>query len=182
MAALKPVGVNTTLSTSGTASTSIPIAQQSDAIRVACEGAGVHVKVDGDPVATVLDYYVTTGEPETISIGPVQSQRVVGITTGATTIIDFPEGTGCPFSVGEYVSLTVDGQSDLDFEHQQIASINNTSNVGGYYNTRCTVSYDSASVTTVFNGVSATLRKSIKVSVVTNSGTGTAFIQQVQDS
>ena len=182
MAALKPVGVNTTLSTSGTASTSIAIAQQSDAIRVAAEGAGVHVKIGGDPVATALDYYVTTGEPETISIGPVQSQRVVGITTGATTTIDFPEGTGCPFAVGEYVSLTVDGQSDLDFEHQQIASINNTSNVGGYYNTRCVVSYDSASVTTVFNGVSAPLRKSIKVSVVTNSGTGTAFIQQVQDS
>jgi len=107
MAALKPVGVNTTLSTSGTASTSIAIAQQSDAIRVACEGAGVHVKVGGDPVATSLDYYVTTGEPETISIGPVQSQRVVGITTGATTTIDFPEGTGCPFATGEYVSLTV---------------------------------------------------------------------------
>lgn len=182
MAALKPVGVNTTLSTSGTASTSIAIAQQSDAIRVACEGAGVHVKVGGDPVATSLDYYVTTGEPETISIGPIQSQRVVGIITGATTTIDFPEGTGCPFATGEYVSLTVDGQSTFDFSHKEITSIDNTSNVGGYYNTRCVVNHDSSAVTATFNGQSATLRKSIKVSVVTNSGTGTAFIQQVQDS
>jgi len=78
--------------------------------------------------------------------------------------------------------LTVDGQSTFDFSHKEITSIDNTSNVGGYYNTRCVVNHDSSAVTATFNGQSATLRKSIKVSVVTNSGTGTAFIQQVQDS
>ena len=40
----------------------------------------------------------------TISLGPPQSNRVVAISTsGTSTIIDFPEGTGSPFGVGDAV-------------------------------------------------------------------------------
>ena len=182
MAALKPVGLTTQTATSTSSAQTIAVQQQSDSIRVVAEGAGAFVAWGGNPTANNEDFYVSTADSSTISVGPVQSQRVVGITTGATTTIDFPEGTGCPFAVGEFVTLTVDGQSDLDFEHKEITSINNTSNVGGFYNTRCVVDNDSSAVTTVFNGQSATLRKSLKFAAKTNSGTGTVFIQQVQDS
>jgi len=183
MAALKPVGVNTTLSTSGTSAQTIAIAQQCDAIRVAVEGAGVYVAIGTNPTATSTDYYVTTAEPEVISIGIPAAQRVVGITTGTKTILDFPEGTGCPFAIGDAVSLTVSDVPNFNFEHKILSDVNTTSSIGGYFSTRVTIDHDSSSVTDVYNQNNwAQLRKSIKVAVKTNSGTGTAFIQQVQDS
>ena len=182
MAALKPVGINTVISTSGTSSRSSSISQQSDAIRIVAEGVGVYVAIGTNPTATNENFYVSTSEVETLSLGPITSQRVVGITTGSTTIVDFPEGTGRPFAVGDAATLTVNGQSYYDFSHQIVTNIDTTSNVGGYYNTRATIDYDSSGIVTAFNAPYAELRKSIKVAVKTNSGTGTAFIQQVQVS
>lgn len=182
MAALKPVGINTVLSTSGTSAQTSAISQQSDAIRVVAEGAGLFVAIGTNPTATDQNYYVSQNEPETITIGPIASQRVVGITTGTTTIVDFPEGTGCPFAIGDAVTLTVNGQSYYDFTHKILTDVNTSSSLGGYYNTRATIDHDSSGIVTAFNAPYAELRKSIKVAVKTNSGTGTAFIQQVQDS
>ena len=151
-------------------------------MRIVAEGAGVHVTYGANPVATTTDYYVATTDTTEISLGPVSSQRVVGITTGATTTIDFPEGTGSPFDAGDAVTLTVTGQSNFDFEHKIVQSVNNSPGVGGYFSTRVVVDHDSSSVTDVFSSPDATLRKSFKVAVVTDSGTGKAFIQQVQVS
>ena len=39
---------------------------------------------------------------------------------GTTTIIDFPEGTGSPFEVGDVVSLTINGTA-----HQDIGTLAN---------------------------------------------------------
>jgi hypothetical protein len=181
MAALKPVGINTVLSTSTGVTTTSPISQQSDAVRIVAEGAGVFVAVGSNPVPTNESFYVSTQEADVITVGPITAQRVVGVTTGSTTILDFPEGTGCPFAIGDATSLTVQGQSALNFTHKIITSINNTAGVGGYFSTRVTVDHDSSSGP-AFNSPYAELRKSIKVAVKTNSGTGTAFIQQVQDS
>ena len=91
MTALKPVGVNTTFSTSTASAQSANIAQQSDSIRIVAETAGVHVAIGTNPTATVENFYVPTTDATEISLGPVRSQRVVGVTTGATTIIDFPD-------------------------------------------------------------------------------------------
>lgn len=182
MAALKPVGINTVLGTSTTSVQTSAISQQSDALRVVAETAGVYVAIGTNPTATNENYYVSTNETETITIGPIASQRVVGITTGSTTIVDFPEGTGCPFAVGDAVSLTVNGQSTFDFSHKIVTDVNTTSDRSGYFNTRATIDHDSSSVTVVFSAPYAELRKSIKVAVKTESGTGKAYIQQVQDS
>ena len=70
--------------------------------------AGVHV-IGTNPTATVDNFYVPVTDATEISLGPVRSQRVVGVTTGTTTLIDFPEGTGSPFEIGDAVSLTVTG-------------------------------------------------------------------------
>ena len=75
------------------------------------------------------------------------------------------------------------GQSNFDFSHKIVASINNTANVGGFYNTRMVVNHDSSSVTDTFDPNNYTeIRKSIKVAVKSESGTGKAYIQQVQVS
>jgi len=182
MTALKPVGVNTTFATSTTSAQSVNILQQSDSIRVVAEGAGVHVAIGTNPTATVDNFYVGVTDDQQISLGPVRSQRVVGVTTGTTTIIDFPEGTGSPFEIGDAVSLTVTGQSNFDFAHKIVSSIDTSAGVHGYFATRLTVDHDSSSVTDAFESVEATLRRSIRVACKTNAGTGTVFIQQVQVS
>ena len=182
MTAIRPVGINSTLTTSTSSVQTSAISQQSDNLRVVAETAGVYVNYGANPTSTNENIYVPVGEGEDISLGPVQSQRVVGITTGATTIIDFPEGTGCPFGVGDAVTLTAN-QSNFNFTHQLVQSVDNTAGVGGFFNTRMTVNYNSASVTDVFDAQQyAEIRKSIKVSVATESGTGKAYIQQVQVS
>ena len=182
MTALKPVGVNTTFATSTTSAQSVNIPQKSDSIRVVAEGAGVHVAIGTNPTATVDNFYVGTSDDQQISIGPVRSQRVINVTAGSQTVIDFPEGTGSPFEIGDAVSLTVTGQSNFDFTHKIVTSIDTSSGVSGYFSTRLTVDHDSSSVTDAFNSPSATLRRSVKVAVRTSANTGTVHIQQVQVS
>ena len=184
MSAIKAVGTGQVISTTnGSATASNAFNQQTDTLRVVAESAGCHVAIGANPTATTSDIYVgVSGGDEKISLGAVAAQRVVGVTTGATTIIDFPEGTGCPFAVGDAVSLTATGQSYYDFSHKTIASINNTADVHGYFSTRVVVSHNSSGIVTAFAADYAELRRSLKVSVITNASTGKAFIQQVQVS
>ena len=180
--AIKPVGINSTVITSTSSARTSAISQQTENIRVVAETVGCYVAIGTNPTATNENFYVSSTDASEIAIGFPAAQRVVGITTGTTTTIDFPEGTGSPFAVGEAVTLTA-GQSNFDFTHKIVSSINNTSNVGGYFNTRIVVDHDSSSVTDTFDPNNWTqLRKSIKVAVKSESGTGIAYIQQVQVS
>jgi len=183
--ALKAVGSNQTITTGTSPSSTTAISQQTDTLRIVAETAGVHVAVGANPTATTSDIYVGTsaGGDEKISLGPVASQRVVGITTGTTTTLDFPEGTGSPFSVGDAVTLTVNGsQSYYNFSHKTIDSIDNTPGFNGYFNTRIVVNHNSSGIVTAFAGPYADLRRSFKVSLRTSASSGKAFVQQVQVS
>lgn len=179
----KPVGVNSSFPTSsGTSARGVDTTlHQSEFLRVVAKGAGAHVAIGTLPTATTQNYFVHSGQEATISLGKPASQRVVGITTGTETILDFPEGTGAPFSVGDAVSLTVNGQSNFDFTHKIVSSVDTSSGLSGYYSTRITVDYDSSSVTDVFNPVYAELRGSFMVAAI-GDGTGTLHYQQVQVS
>ena len=181
--AIKPVGINSTVSTSTTSAQTSAISQQVENIRVLAETVGCYVAIGTNPTATNENFYVgTSGGAEEIAIGFPAAQRVVGITTGTTTTIDFPEGTGSPFAVGEAVTLTA-GQSNFDFTHKIVSSIDNTPGEVGFYNTRIVVDHNSSSVTDTFDPNNWTqLRKSIKVAVLSEAGTGKAYIQQVQVS
>ena len=184
MTALKPVGVNTFFATSTSSARSSAISQQTDTIRVVAESAGAHIAIGTLPTATVDDFYVGTSEATTISIGPVNSQRVVGITTGTTTTIDFPEGTGQPFKVGDAVTLT-GVPSYLTFTHKIVDSVNVTAGTDGYFNTRIIVNYDSSGIHTNYVAQTpgsadyAELRGSFMVAGM-GDGSGTLHYQQVQ--
>ena len=182
MGALRPVGVNTFFNTNTTSVQSVEIQQQSDTIRVVAQIAGCHIAYGGNPTATVNDFFVSHTDTAEISIGPVASQRVVAFTKGTTTTLDFPEGTGCPFGVGEFVTLTVDGQAAFNFTHQEVQSVNNTSGIGGFFGTRCVIDYNSTGVAGNFTSNYAILRRSIKVAAKTQVGVGSVHIQQVQRS
>ena len=102
------------------------------------------------------------------------------MTTGTATIIDFPEGTGSPFGVGDAVTLTAPGQTNFNFTHKLVTAIDSSSGPSGYFSERITIDHDSASVTDTFDSsLHAELRGSLKFHV---SGLGTAYVQQVQVS
>jgi hypothetical protein len=189
--ALKPVGSGITFATSGAAAVSSFIPHQSEYIRVVATGAAAHVAVGTNPTATTTDVVVITGEPEILSIGRPSSQRVVAITTGTTTTIDFPEGTGSPFEVGDIVSLTINSTAHHAvgtlanayvgiITDVGVLSVNNTAGFSGFHNTRITLNANTSGIKTAFNFQYAELRDQFKVSAEAIAGTGMFYAQQIQ--
>lgn len=181
----KPVGSGSSFSITGTNAQSSEISHQSDSLRVIAVGAPAHVAIGTNPTATSANYYVRSDSEATISLGKPASQRVVGVTTGTKTIIDFPEGTGSPFAVGDAVQLTVTGQSGYDFSNKIVLSVNDSSGVAGYFGTRIVVDADTSSgapsPTRDGLGTYAELRGNFKVAAL-GTGSGKVYLQQVQIS
>jgi hypothetical protein len=177
----RPVGAGSSFNfTAGTATTSSAFSVQSSVLRVVAVGGDAFISVGGNPSATINDYYVPTGGTATIALTKA-SNRVVGITTGATTIVTVPEGTQVPFSVGDFVTLTANGQSYYNFNHNEVLSIDTSSGVNGYHQTRMTVNYNSSGIVTAFSSQDASVILSNKVSA-RGVGAGTLYYQQVQIS
>jgi hypothetical protein len=175
----RPVGTGSSVAfTAGAASTSSSFSVQSSVLRVVAVGGAAHIAVGATPSATIADYYVPANGTATLALTKA-SNRVVGVTTGTTTIVTVPEGTQVPFGVGDYVSLTVSGQSYYNFTHQQVLSVNTTSGVGGYFQTRMTVNYNSTGIATAFSSADAHVINSNKVSAY-GVGSGSVYYQQVQ--
>ena len=195
--ALKPVGSGSSIA-SGASASHAKFSHQTDTVRVYADGCTSHVAVGNTAVAAATDFLVPANhEPENLSIGAPSSQRVVGITTtNTTTVIDFPEGTGAPFFVGQRVSLTVTDPQNRHFEFtdKPVASINNTSNVGGYFGTRLVVTHNYGAIAGVHtayvsgDGQTAELRDVVHISAIAkpnshgNAATGAVYFQQVQRS
>ena len=175
----RPVGAGSSFTfTAGTATTSSAFTVQSNVLRVVAVGGAAFVSVGATPSATNTDYYVPSGETATLALTKA-SNRVVGVTTGTTTVVTVPEGTQVPFGVGEYVSLTSSDQPYYNFTHVPVISVNTSSGVGGAYQTKMTVAYNSSGIVTAFNSVDAEVRLSQKISAY-GAGSGTLYIQQVQ--
>ena len=190
--ALNPVGSGASIAlTTDTANTTSSIAQKANTLRVVLVGAdavqGAHVAIGTDASATTSDFYIVKNEPASINIFRPSSQRVVGITTGTTTLIDFPEGTGSPFAVGSRVDLTVTGQSYYDdvVGFATVSKVWDGANIGGHYSTRITVDANTSGIVTAYNSTNyAELRNSFKVSALSKGGAATGkstlYYQQVQ--
>ena len=175
----RPVGAGSSFTfTAGAATTSSAFSVRSNVLRVVAVGGAAHVAIVTEPSATVTDYYVASGESTTLALTKA-SNRVVGVTTGTTTVVTVPEGTQVPFGVGEYVSLTSSDQPYYNFTHVPVISVNTSSGVGGAYQTKMTVAYNSSGIVTAFNSIDAEVRLSQKISAY-GAGSGTLYIQQVQ--
>jgi hypothetical protein len=174
----RPVGAGSSFAiTAGAATTSSTFTVQSDTLRVVATNAAF-ISVGVDPSASTSDYYVPANTPVTLALTKA-SNRVVGVTTGTTTVVTVPEGTQIPFGVGDYVTLNASGQSYYNFTHQRVLSVDTTSGVGGYYQTRMTVDYNSSGIVTAFSPADATVSTSNKVSAY-GLGAGALYYQQVQ--
>ena len=189
--ALNPVGSGSslTVSTDTVKVIATGIAQQAKSLRVTLVGAsgmeGAHIKVGEIPTATTADFYLVKGETATLNINRPSSQRVTGITTGATTIVQFPEGTGTPFGVGASVSITATGQSYYDdiITGNDVLTVDNSA----FGNGKITVNADTSGIVTAYDSTNyAELRNSFRVSALAKGGAATEkatlYYQQVQIS
>ena len=175
----KPVGTGSSLAFSvGVASTSSAFSVQSNVLRLVAVGGDVHVEIGKDPIANSGDYYIPSGGTVTLALTKA-SNRVVGVTTGSTTFVTVPEGTQVPFGVGDYVSLS--GSTYHNFTHQEVISIDTSSDINGYYQTRMEIGYDSSGIVTSFSSTDARVINSNKVSAY-GVGSGIIYYQQVQIS
>ena len=182
----KPVGNGIVRSTSTTSAQTAAQAHKTDTLRVVSVGADSFVAIGTNPTAANTNYYVPSGGTATISLGGPQSNRVVGVSTsGTTTIIDFPEGTGSPFAAGDAVTLTAN-KTYYNFSHKIVTSVNVSSGAeSGYYSTRIVVDNDYGvgyAHTALADTNWAELRGSFKVAAITSTGSGTIYAQQVQVS
>ncbi len=184
----RTVGAGQSIALTGTATTSSAFKVQSNVLRIVATGGNAYVAIGTDPVATTSDYIVTTQGPESLAMLK-QSQRVVGITKGTTTVLQAPEGTTMPFNIGDRVTLDFEGNTKNDsnwttlINDTKVVGKSRSAGVGGDFSEKITVEANTAGVSTAFTPTgNATLFMSNKVSVISPNPTAAAvvYIQQVQ--
>jgi len=150
-------GISFTAVAAGTVSTSFAI--KSPYLRITPRTAGVHVAFSQTAATVTTDeggYYIPSGTSETLAMSRY-SQKIVGITIGATTVLTCPEGQQMPFNVGNLVRLVCPiTSSNGDIVNQynftaQVTAIDNTaSTYDGTFQTKVTVDAVTTGVSTAW--------------------------------
>ena len=150
-------GISFAAVAAGTVSTSFAI--KSPYLRITPRTAGVHVAFSQTAATVTTDeggYYIPSGTSETLAMSRY-SQKVVGITIGATTVLTCPEGQQMPFNVGNLVRLVCPiTSSNGDIVNQynftaQVTAIDNTaSTYDGTFQTKVTVDAVTTGVSTAW--------------------------------
>ena len=184
-------GISFAAVAAGTVSTSFAI--KSPYLRITPRSAGVHVAFSQTAATVTTDeggYYIPSGTSETLAMSRY-SQKVVGITIGATTVLTCPEGQQMPFNVGNLVRLVCPiTSSNGDIVNQynftaQVTAIDNTaSTYDGTFQTKVTVDAVTTGVSTAWtasNGRADTVLYSAGRLIVKTDGASTDVnIIQVQ--
>ena len=150
-------GISFAAVAAGTVSTSFAI--KSPYLRITPRSAGAHVAFSQTAATVTTDeggYYIPSGTSETLAMSRY-SQKIVGITIGATTVLTCPEGQTMPFNVGNLVRLVCPiTSSNGDIVNQynftaQVTAIDNTaSTYDGTFQTKVTVDAVTTGVSTAW--------------------------------
>ena len=179
----QPVGDLQTITTSAT-SARVQFTVQSDTVRVVPTGNNVHVAIGTTATATTSDYFVVAGESATLNLGRASSSRVVGVATGAATVISLPEGMGNPFNIDDVLTISgITGVTGFNTT-AKVVSIQEARTIGyAQFGAKLTVDHDSR-VLNSDNAVTtaAEARRTLTVAARTDSGSGKLYVQQVQIS
>ena len=161
--------VNRITASAGAATTSDPIALKSGYLRVSTGLTSVYVETGGVPVATTNSFHIGPYGNEVLK-ERIARQRIVGITTGTSTVISFDENASNPFLLGDYVTIQNAQPAGINTEHKLITAISDES---------VTISHDSSSIVGVITVTNANLARSIKVSAITASGSQDVSITEI---
>ena len=150
-------GISFAAVAAGTVSTSFAI--KSPYLRITPRTAGVHVAFSQTAATVTTDeggYYIPSGTSETLAMSRY-SQKIVGITIGATTVLTCPEGQTMPFNVGNLVKLVCpitssngDIVNQYNFTAQVIAIDNTAMQAYGSFQTKVTVDAVTTGVSTAW--------------------------------
>ena len=161
--------VNRITASAGAATTSDPIALKSGYLRVSTGLTSVYVETGGVPVATTNSFHIGPYGNEVLK-ERIARQRIVGITTGTSTVISFDENASNPFLLGDYVTIQNAQPAGINTEHKLITAISDES---------VTISHDSSSIVGVITVTNANLARSVKVSAITASGSQDVSITEI---
>ena len=160
--------VNRITATVGSAVTSNPIALKSGYLRVSTGLTSVYVETGETPV-TVNSFHLGTYGNEVLK-ERIARQRVVGITTGSSTVVLFDNNAGNPFLVGDYASIEGVTTAGINTEHKEVTAV---------YNDSLVLNHNTSSVTGVITATGASIARSVKVSVLAASGSQDVSITEI---
>lgn len=144
----------------GVASTSVPIALKSGYLRVTIGSttgsSGGYVAIGTNPVATQDNFHITSYSVDVIK-ETMKRQVIVGIVTGTTTKLLFPQNAGHSFILGETVTIENAPTVGLNTTHNSIIAMDDSS---------LTINFNSSSITSP-NITGASVARSVKVSCLT---------------
>jgi hypothetical protein len=161
--------VNRVTASVGTATTSNPIALKSGYLRVSTGLTSVYVETGSDPVATVNSFQITPYGSEVLK-ERIARQRIVGITTGTSTVVTFDDNAGNPFLVGDYASIQNVTTAGINTEHKLVTAVTDDS---------LTLDYNTTSIAGPIVAAGANIARSVKVSVMAASDTQDVSITEV---
>ena len=167
--AIKVVQNVNRITATGTATTSNPIALKSGYLRVSTGLTSVYVETGGTPVATVNSFNLGPYGNEVLK-ERIARQRIVGITTGASTVVLFDNNAGNPFLVGDYASIEGVTTAGINTEHKEVTAV---------YNDSLVLNHNTSSVTGVITATNASIARSVKVSVLAASASQDVSITEI---
>jgi len=186
------VGTGISFAATATSGMTTSFAIKTPYLRITPRGAGAHVAFSQTARTVTADtgsYYIPDGTSETLAMSRY-SQKVVGITIGATTVLTCPEGQQMPFNVGNLVRLVCPiTSSNGDIVNQynftaQVSAIDNSQGPDGDFQTKVTVDAVTTGVSTAWtasNGRADTVLYSAGRLIVKTDGASTDVnIIQVQ--
>jgi len=155
---------------SSTPTLSDPIALKSGYLRVSTGSTPVYVETGiGTPVANVDSFHLGPYGNEVLK-ERIARQSIVGITTGASTVVLFDNNAGNPFLVGDYASIEGVTTAGINTEHKEVTEV---------YNDSLVLNYDTSSVTGVITATGASIARSVKVSVLAATGEQPVSITEI---
>ena len=187
------VGTGISFAATATSGMTTSFAIKSPYLRITPRGAGAHVAFSQTARTVTADtgsYYIPDGTSETIAMSRY-SQKVVGITIGATTVLTCPEGQTMPFNVGNVVQLVcpiTSSNGDIVNQYNFVALVtaidNTASTYDGTFQTKVTVDAVTTGVSTAWtasNGRADTVLYSAgRLAARTDGASGNINIIQVQ--
>ena len=186
------VGTGISFAATATSGMTTSFAIKTPYLRITPRGAGAHVAFSQTARTVTADsgsYYIPDGTSETLAMSRY-SQKVVGITIGASTVLTCPEGQTMPFNVGNVVQLVcpiTSSNGDIVNQYNFVAlvsAIDNSQGPDGDFQTKVTVDAITTGVSTAWtasNGRADTVLYSAgRLAARTDGAAGNINIIQVQ--
>jgi hypothetical protein len=162
--------VNKIFPTVSVAATSNPISLKSGYIRVSTGLTSVYVEIGGNPVVTTDSFHIPPYHTEVLK-ERIARQRIIGITTGTSTVIAIENSAGNPFLINDYVTIENAQPSGINTEHSLVTAITDST---------LTISTNTSAIVGVVTISNAILSRSVKVASLSDAPTSLSISEVVQ--